>query len=340
MVPSPKYVLTGAAIIVFLTLIRALIVGLIRAAAARPARRDPTTGDLILRHNNVVTWMAGIFAIGLLLLLAVMTFVKPPTTDAQVLGVIGPGACLLLFFGWGCLYGLRRRTRIGERGLTSEYLFAKPKFLPWEDVVKVSMRGHEFWVHRSDGRRALLHARFIGVKGAVPLLEKYLSDAVKQKYKRTLARFAASPPFAAFTRLRREREVWRKVPMREVPTALTKAGIVWIIAGALILLAPVVQLLFGTSMLFGAPILVLFGISVLFGAPFIFIGVRSVRSTATARGILENSVGSIFFGLLALGAGALLAAYGEAILGAIALLAGIALLTACVLALVGRRGIG
>ncbi len=39
---------------------------------------------------------------------------------------------------------LRQRTRIGDRGLTSEYVSAKPTFVPWENVVKVERIGQEF----------------------------------------------------------------------------------------------------------------------------------------------------------------------------------------------------
>jgi hypothetical protein len=76
----------------------------------------------------------------------------------------------------------------------------------------------------------------------------------------------------------------------------------------------------------------------LLGAPFIFVGAQSVRGKVTARGILENSIGSIGLGLLTFGFGVFLAVNDQLIPAGIAFLAGIGLLAAGVLALTGRRG--
>jgi hypothetical protein len=126
------------------------------------------------------------------------------------------------------------------------------------------------------------------------------------------------------------------------------AGVIWIVFGCLILLNAAVNLLLtlGLAAADGAqaaggtcPVL----LGVLFGAVFILVGVQSTRGTA--KDTLGNGIGSIIFGLINGGFGALLIAGGIAagsagliavILGGISLLGGIGLLVAGVLALAGR----
>lgn len=125
------------------------------------------------------------------------------------------------------------------------------------------------------------------------------------------------------------------------PTTVTIAGIAWIIFGALILLNLLVLLLLmsglaaqgqaGAAVAGGVCGGLLLG---LFGAAFIFVGVQSVRGTA--HDTLGNGIGSIIFGLLNLGSGALQVVGGQVIQAGIGFLAGAGLLTAGVLALVGR----
>lgn len=89
-------------------------------------------------------------------------------------------------------WALRRRTRVGPAGLTSEYMFAGPRFLAWRDVTKVSFSsGQEFWLHGPKGK-AMLHVWFRGVKEAVPLLEQHLPEEVRRKHQGTIDRFAAA----------------------------------------------------------------------------------------------------------------------------------------------------
>jgi hypothetical protein len=182
-----------------LILKNALVVGgvllffaLLRTGANRPARRDPTTGELVLQFGKGLTWSMGAIAVGGPLLMAVLSFIMPFENTAQVFVPLVLGAFFLLLGGLLCLWALRRRTRIGERGLMSEYVFAKPRFLPWTDVVKVSFAGgQEFWVQGAGRQKAMLHVWFAGVKEAVPLLRQYLPDAVRQKDESSLANFAA-----------------------------------------------------------------------------------------------------------------------------------------------------
>jgi Bacterial PH domain len=166
---------------------------LLRAGANRPAKRDPETGELVLQNSSVLVWSMGIIAVAGPVLMAVLSFVIPFQNTAQVFVPIGLGAFFLLLGGLMCLWAIRRRTRVGERGLTSEYVFARPRFLPWEEVVKVSFaNGQEFWVHGSGRQKAMLHVWFVGVKEAVPLLRQHLPEEVRRKYDATLATFAAA----------------------------------------------------------------------------------------------------------------------------------------------------
>jgi hypothetical protein len=179
---------------------------LLRAGANRPARHDPETGELVLQCSSGLAWTMGIIAVGGPLFMAVLSFIIPFKNTAQVFVPVVLGAFFLLLGGLLCLWALRRRTRISERGLTSEYVFARPRFLPWVDVTKVSFAsGQEFWVRGARGQKAMLHVWFVGAKEAVPLLRKYLPEAVRQKYESTLAAFAARTG-ATVSLLRQDRD--------------------------------------------------------------------------------------------------------------------------------------
>jgi hypothetical protein len=125
------------------------------------------------------------------------------------------------------------------------------------------------------------------------------------------------------------------------PTTVTIAGIVWILFGGVIFLNLLVLLLLmyadaaggqvGAAVAGGVCGGLIIG---LFGAAFIFVGVQSVRGTA--RDTLGNGIGSIIFGLLNFGSGGLQASGGHMIQAGIGFLAGVGLLTAGILALVGR----
>jgi len=121
----------------------------------------------------------------------VMGFVLPPTNETQLIAVIAFGGFFLLLGGLMCFWALRRRTRISEKGLTSEYMFSGPRFLAWEDVEKLSFAsGQEFWV-KGAKRKAMLHVWYVGLRDAVPLLREHLPEAVRKKYASTIDTLAA-----------------------------------------------------------------------------------------------------------------------------------------------------
>lgn len=150
------------------------------------------------------------------------------------------------------------------------------------------------------------------------------------------------------------REEWQEdLPSLEVPsfpTAVRIAGVIWIVFGGLFLLNAALNLLLsmgrqgqeGPQVAGGLCGMVL---GMLFGAVFIHVGVQSIRGTAVDT--LGNAIGSIAFGLLVGGLGTLgvistLALGGQEktvillIVGAVNLLVALGLLTAGVLALMGR----
>lgn len=136
----------------------------------------------------------------------------------------------------------------------------------------------------------------------------------------------------------------------EYPRTVHIAGVIWIVFGSLILVNAAINLLLTFGMAAGGGAQAAGGMSsvligVLVGAVFIHVGVQSTRGTA--KDTLGNGIGSIIFGLLNGGLGALLlvgavAAEGTAgliagILGGVSILGGIGLLAAGVLALVVRE---
>jgi len=139
-------------------------------------------------------------------------------------------------------------------------------------------------------------------------------------------------------------------PIRHAPPypgTVRTAGIVWIVFGSLILLNLLgVLLITFVFVAGGGPgregavggALCVGGVIGLFGGAFLFVGVQSVRGTAADT--LGNGIGSIVIGLLVLAAGAFTAAAadgaGNAIGGGVNGLAGLALVLAGILALVGR----
>lgn len=164
---------------------------LLRLSANRPAKRDPETGELVLQCSPALAWIMALFAVGGAISMGLLSLVIPFAYPAQVFVPIGIGAFFLLLGGGMCLWAMMRRTRVGERGLTSEYVFYKPRFLAWEDVRKVSFAsGQEFWVHGPGWHKAMLHVWFVGIKEAIPLLYDHLPEEVQKKGGTALARLA------------------------------------------------------------------------------------------------------------------------------------------------------
>jgi hypothetical protein len=177
----------------------ALVVGnlllfftLLSCRANRPAMRDPVTGELILQYSKkALVLMVGINGIGVSLLMVVLSFVIEFEGDVKVFFLIGLGVYYLAF-GWIMwVWAVRRRTRISERGLTSEYVFARPRFLAWEEVERIHYPKREtLWVCGRDRRKAALDVWFAGVEEAVSLLWKHLPEVVIQKHEDKVNRFA------------------------------------------------------------------------------------------------------------------------------------------------------
>jgi hypothetical protein len=132
---------------------------------------------------------------------------------------------------------------------------------------------------------------------------------------------------------------------REGPTTVKAAGVIWIVFGCLILLNAAANLALSVGRAQAAGGMCTGWIAILFGAVFIHVGVQSIRGTA--RDTLGNGIGSIIFGLLNGGIGALLllgalatgraTALVPAIIGGINLVSSVGLLAAGVLAILGRE---
>jgi hypothetical protein len=172
---------------------------LLRAGANRPAKREAKTGEIVLQCGPVLVWTMGCIAVGGPVLMGVLSFIIPFKNEVQVFVPIVLGAFFLLLGGLLCLWVLRRRTRVSERGLTSEYLLAAPRFLPWGEVTKIDFaNGQELWVRGPGRQKAMLHVWFSGVKEVVPLLRAHLPEPVREKHQAVLDRFAgavgAEPP--------------------------------------------------------------------------------------------------------------------------------------------------
>jgi hypothetical protein len=158
-----------------------------------PVIVDLPVDELILRPSKALIWVWGAFAMLAPLGVVVTFFTWPCTGTNEVLVRAGLAVFLALLFGLASLRAGRRCTRMDDHGLTSEYVFAKPGFFPWEDVVKVTRLGsHEFLLHGRDGGKALLDSWFVGAGSAMSMLKRHLPKEVRKKYKSTLAQFAAS----------------------------------------------------------------------------------------------------------------------------------------------------
>jgi hypothetical protein len=143
-----------------------------------------------------------------------------------------------------------------------------------------------------------------------------------------------------------ERPEWDFATAPAYPTTVAIAGIAWIIFGGINLLLMLLLFMFsaaaggqagaaggqaGAAVAGGACAGLVLG---LFGAAFIFVGIQSVQGTA--RDTLGNGIGSIVFGFINFGSAAAQAAGGQVIPAGIGFLAGVGLLAAGILALVGR----
>jgi hypothetical protein len=158
----------------------ALFLGLLRAAASRPAPRDPETGDLVLQCSPTLVWTLGLLAAGGPILMGFLSMIIPFEHPNQVFVPIGVGAFFLLLGGSMCLWAIYRRTRVGEDGLTSEYVLFAQQFLRWDEVQSVDFTsGVELWVRGPRGRKAMLMTWFVGVHEAVPYLRRCLPEGVK-----------------------------------------------------------------------------------------------------------------------------------------------------------------
>jgi len=127
------------------------------------------------------------------------------------------------------------------------------------------------------------------------------------------------------------------------PATVMAAGIIWIVLGTILVLALLIGLVGVVivtqgrqekgEVVFGGLCTGLF--IGLIGGAFIFVGIQSVLGSA--RDTLGNGIGSIIFGVLNGGAGMGQILTREYFQSAISFLCGVGLLTAGVLALVGRE---
>jgi hypothetical protein len=160
----------------------------LRKRARLRAKRDEITGDIILRCSNIVPWTMGAVAVvGTSGMLALSFLVPFPNAAAGIFIFLGIGAFFLLGGGGMCLWSIRRQTRIGVEGVTSEYVFASPQFFPWEEVTKVRFSGGEFWIHGPGRKKAFFHViMFTGVRDAVPLVIEHLPQHVQTEYRKAI----------------------------------------------------------------------------------------------------------------------------------------------------------
>jgi hypothetical protein len=136
-----------------------------------------------------------------------------------------------------------------------------------------------------------------------------------------------------------EREDFRRdVPF---PGKVLAAGIIWIIAGGLQLLGAAILLFAalvlsgsGLGSLFAGPAMCLGLFVGLIGAAFLLVGTQTVRGTAADT--LGNSIGSIILGALGVAVGLANMSAGRGLDGFMNVLSGGGLITAGVLALIGR----
>lgn len=164
---------------------------LLRSQAKRPALRDPQTGELVLQCSPVLVWSMGLIAVGGPLAMGLLSLVIPFEHPNQVFVPIGLGLFFFTLGGLMCWWAARRRTRISEDGLTSEFMFASPQFLPWEETTKVNFSsGQEFWIQGEGRRKAMLHVWHVGVAEVVPLLRKHLPVEVRRQFAATIDQFA------------------------------------------------------------------------------------------------------------------------------------------------------
>ncbi len=164
---------------------------LLRAGAGRPATHDPATNELVLQLPSGLARLMGAIAIVGPIAMVVLSFFLPFKNPGEVYVPIAIGAFFLLLSGPLCLWMMRRRTRLGEKGITSEYLFSKPRFLAWADVARVRfVNNQELYLHSGDRHKALLHVWFVGVKEVVPLLRQYLPARVQDLHEEELNKFA------------------------------------------------------------------------------------------------------------------------------------------------------
>src|ERR1700677_4842305 len=160
-------------------LVVGLLLVLLQSAAKRPATRDPVTGDLVLQLTPVLTWMMGGIAIGGPIFILVLSMIVRFKNPNEVYIPIAIGAFFLVVGGLTCLWGLRRRTRLGKDGLTSEYMIGRSQFLEWSDVIKLTRSGPELWLRGATGNKALLMLWFSGIAEAVLLLKEHRPESVQ-----------------------------------------------------------------------------------------------------------------------------------------------------------------
>jgi len=163
-----------------------------RRIAKRPPLHDTESGELVLQCS-----------VGLLSAIAAGTVFGPIAVEllALILPNRGPGDAYMAFgmglfpcvLGGGlCVYCLRRRTRVSERGITSEYVFARPWHMTWEEVVRVKFSGpDQLFLYDQYGKRAWLYLLFVGIDEVIPLLHERLSATVQEKDRKALERFAS-----------------------------------------------------------------------------------------------------------------------------------------------------
>jgi hypothetical protein len=162
-------------------LVVAILFMLLVQGAKRPVARDPTSGELVLRFNPILTAiMAVIGAVGPVGMVALSFVVKFKTPNERYIPV-GIGLFFLLLGGGLAAYFYKTVVRVNHEGLVANGLFGLSRAISWQEVVRARFgTDMTFSLITAAKKKVQVHFFMKGMSEFSKMIEEYLPDEAKE----------------------------------------------------------------------------------------------------------------------------------------------------------------
>lgn len=159
----------------------AILFTLVLQSSKRPVVRDPTSGELVLRFNPILTViMAVIGAVGPLGMVALSFVVTFKTPNERYIPV-GIGLFFLLLGGGLAVYFYKTVVRVNHHGLVATGVFGSSRAISWLEVVRVRFgTDMTFSLITAAKKKVQVHFFMKGMTEFTKMIDAYLPEEAKR----------------------------------------------------------------------------------------------------------------------------------------------------------------